>query len=326
MVSQDGIDVDVVIIDDGSSDDSLATALQIAKERKNVRVYAHTTNQGAVATYNYGLKQAEGDYVILLSADDLLTPGSLLRAAMVMEMAPTVGLVYGTSRTFHDQLPTPRLGRGTWIYWPGKQWLRIRCQSGYNVVASPEVMMRTSLLKKIGLYRSDLPHAGDFEMWLRAATVTDVGFLVGADQAFYRQHDTNMHKTTFQGGTHRGVLVDLEQRWLAFEAALGSGAHGEMPHSELLNTARATIARHAIQYCSYAFTRGSQDFPFHEYEALAVRARPDIGQTLDGRGLAWRKRLGMAKGLPLHPLWAASALILRLAEIMRRVRRFGAGI
>ncbi|WP_244484008.1 glycosyltransferase [Devosia sp. Leaf64] len=323
---QDGVDVDVIIIDDKSTDDSLATAREIADERNNVRVYAHPYNLGGIATYNDGLTLADGDYVVLLSADDLLTPGSLSRAAMVMEMAPNVGLVYGTSRVFHDQLPLSRPGHGHWIHWPGRDWLRIRCQSGYNVVASPEVMMRTKLLRKIGLYRADLPHAGDFEMWLRAATVTDVGFLIGADQAFYRQHDTNMHKTTFQGGTHQGVLVDLKQRWLAFEAALGTGEHASVLHSQLLTTARATIARHAIQYSSYAYARGSLDFPFPAYEELALRARPDIGKTYGGRGLAWRKRLGMARGLPLHPLWAPSALALRITEVLRRVRRFGAGV
>src|SRR6478609_1812084 len=47
---QDGVDVDVIIIDDKSTDDSLATAREIADERNNVRVYAHPYNLGGIAT------------------------------------------------------------------------------------------------------------------------------------------------------------------------------------------------------------------------------------------------------------------------------------
>jgi GT2 family glycosyltransferase len=321
---QDGVEVEVIIVDDKSTDDSLSIAEGIAARNASVRVLAHPVNKGAVATYNDGLEVATGDYVVLLSADDMLTPGALPRAAKVMEMDPRVGLVYGASRVFHDEPPAARHGQGQWIHWPGAEWLNIRCQSGYNVVASPEVMMRASLLRQIGLYRSDLPHSGDFEMWLRAATVADVGFLVGADQAFYRQHGANMHSTTFKGGTHEGVLIDLEQRWQAFEAALGSA--GERATHDLLPKARATIARHAIQYSNYAFARGSGDFPLSDYEALARRARPDVAQTAEGRALARRKRLGMMRGLPLHPVWAPSAIALRLVEIGRRFRRSEAGV
>ena len=45
-----------------------------------VHAILHSVNRGHIATYNEGLKIASGDYVVLLSADDALTPGSLSRA------------------------------------------------------------------------------------------------------------------------------------------------------------------------------------------------------------------------------------------------------
>ena len=321
---QDGVDVEVLIVDDKSTDDSLAIARAIADKHTEVRILENPINMGAVATYNYGLTVARGEYVMLLSADDLLAPGALTRAAAVMEMAPSVGLVYGASPEFHATPPVARPGQGTWIYWPGQAWLRIRCQSGYNVIASPEVMMRAAVLRQIGLYRSDLPHAGDLEMWLRAATVSDIGFLVAADQAFYRKHQTNMHKAIFKSGTHEGGLIDLEQRWQAFQAALGSSASAL--HSQLLTTARASIARHAVNSINYAFARGQRRFPVSAYEALAHRLQPDLDSTAGGRALALRKRMGMLRGLPLHPAWAVSAIALRIIELGRRARRGLVGV
>ena len=48
--------------------------------------------------------------------------------------------------------------------------------------------MRNSVQQAIGGYNPDLPHSGDFEMWLRAAAVADVGRVNGPCQAFYRVH------------------------------------------------------------------------------------------------------------------------------------------
>ena len=322
---QHGVDVEIIIVDDKSTDNSLVIAQAIAVRHPEVSVIAQPVNMGAVATYNHGLTLSRGEYVVLLSADDLLTPGALTRAAKIMEMQPSVGLVYGAAPKFHDIPPAARSGHGDWIHWPGQQWLRIRCQSGYNVIASPEVMMRSSVLRQIGLYRTDLPHAGDLEMWLRAASVSDVGFLIATDQAFYRQHQTNMHKATFKSGTHEGGLIDLEQRAQAFQAALGNSA--SKMHAQLLATARASIARHAVDDINYAYARGQRSFPVSSYEALARDLSPHFADTAEARALTRRKRLGMMTiGLPLHPVWAASVIALRMVELGRRARRFAIGV
>ena len=78
---QEGVDVRVLIIDDASSDDSAEAARKIAARDPRVEVTVHATNKGHIATYNEGLLEwADGDYCVLLSADDRLTPGALRRA------------------------------------------------------------------------------------------------------------------------------------------------------------------------------------------------------------------------------------------------------
>src|ERR687887_420932 len=96
VLDQEGVDVRVLIIDDASPDDSAQVALRLAAEDERVEVRVHEVNKGHIATYNEGLLEwADGDYSVLISADDLLTPGSLARATAVMEAHPSVGLVYG---------------------------------------------------------------------------------------------------------------------------------------------------------------------------------------------------------------------------------------
>ena len=325
-VSQDqpGVEVEIIIVDDKSTDDSLDIARSIQASNKRVRVIAHEQNKGHIATYNDGLEAVTGEFVLLLSADDLATPGALTRAAELLAAEPSVGLAYGNSIHFSGDPPASRSdGRG-WIIWPGVDWLRDRCRSGYNVVASPEVVMRTSVLRAFGGYRADLPHAGDFEMWLRTSAVSDIGFLMGVDQAYYRHHAVNMNKSDFSSGTARGQLVDLEQRWQCFEAVF-AGVGAKLDDSaRLLQIARRTMARQAVERVNYAYARGFRQFPAEEFEALAHKINQDVRHTKAGQALARRKRFGMVS-LPLHPLWAVSAIAWRVEELIRRwrLRRIG---
>lgn len=322
---QAGIKVEVIIVDDNSTDNSLAIARQIGVEHNNVRVIANEVNLGHITTCNRGLDAATAPYVLLLPADDLVTPGALTRAAELLEAEPTVGMVYGRAVEFQGKVPPCRTERSSWIIWHGADWLRHRCRSGYNVVASPEVVMRTSVLRATGGYRSDLPQAGDFEMWLRASAVSDVGFLAGVDQAYHRSHGRNLNRTMFQSGTDKGQLVDLVQRWQSLQAVFDSVGRGLAEGSNLEEIARNTMARQAIEHINYAYARGFRGFPEEDFEAFAKELNPRVGQTRLGRSLARRRRLGMST-LPLHPLLALPALHWRFKEVLRRWRRAKIGV
>ncbi|MCA1983054.1 glycosyltransferase family 2 protein [Nocardioides nematodiphilus] len=212
-LDQSGLDVDVLIVDDCSTDDSAAVALRLADADPRVRLLRHETNRGHIQTYNDGLAAVTGDYVVLLSADDLLTPDSLTRAVALMEAYPRVGLVYGRPASFATEPPPSEARRVSWSTWRGEQWIERICARGQNVISSPEAVLRRSVLNQIGGYDIAHPHAGDLLMWLRAAAVSDVGRVNGAVQAGYRLHEANMHLTRFAEPT-----TDLSEAGRAFEA------------------------------------------------------------------------------------------------------------
>src|SRR4051794_21194045 len=93
---QDGVDVRALIIDDASPDDSAEVAQKIAGRDNRVEVVVHEANKGHLATYNEGLLEwADGDYSVLLSADDRLTPGALRRAGDLLDKHPDVAFAFG---------------------------------------------------------------------------------------------------------------------------------------------------------------------------------------------------------------------------------------
>jgi glycosyltransferase involved in cell wall biosynthesis len=211
-----GVDVRVLIIDDASPDDSADVARKIATRDPRVEVVVHATNRGHIATYNEGLLEwANGDYSVLMSADDRLTPGALRRARDLLDAHPRVGFVYGRALwvTHGTPPPTARTRVRGWSVWPGQWWLERLFREGENPITSPEVVMRTSLLRRVGGFDARLPHAADMELWMRMAANAGVGFIRGVDQAYYRVHQENMRKGY-------NALADLRERRSVYEMVL----------------------------------------------------------------------------------------------------------
>ena len=77
----------------------------LAESDLRVSLLRHEVNQGHIATYNEGLWAIDGEYAVLLSADDVLPSGSLTRATALLEANPTVGLVYGFPMRFGESPP-----------------------------------------------------------------------------------------------------------------------------------------------------------------------------------------------------------------------------
>jgi glycosyltransferase involved in cell wall biosynthesis len=195
ILSQE-VDLNVDIIDDASADDTESVGSMLAAEDERVSYHRHEQNIGHIATYNEGLGRADGTYSLLLSADDMLVPGALQRAVGVLDENPGVVLLYGEHAVFRDTppetasevLPDVRI-------WEGQEFIEHCCSEVWNPVSAPTAVVRTSAQKSVGGYIASLPHSGDLELWLRLATQGRVAQLREVVQAFYRVHDTNMHKS-----------------------------------------------------------------------------------------------------------------------------------
>ncbi|MFF6777267.1 glycosyltransferase family 2 protein [Streptomyces sp. NPDC012637] len=298
---QPGLDVRVLIIDDASPDDSAEVARKLAASDPRIEVRVHERNKGHIATYNEGLLEwADGDYVVLLSADDRLVPGALVRAVALLDAHPEAGFCYGRPLRFRHggPLPAARTRSTGSVVYPGHWWLERRFREGTGCITSPEVVVRTSLQRKVGGYDPELPHAGDIEMWMRLASHADVGYVAGADQAFYRVHGDNMSTTDFGG-----QLDDIRQRRAAFTAVLDKCADRLPQAGHLARLVDTRLARQALRRAYRAYDRGRTDVvPVDELVAFARECRPDAESLPEYRALRLRRRIG-ARTMPyLQPL------------------------
>lgn len=298
---QPGVDVRVLIIDDASPDDSADRARQLAAKDPRIEVLVHPVNRRHIATYNEGLLEwADGDYTVLLSADDRLTPGALTRAAALLDAHPEVGFVYGHPIHYTEggPLPAARTESRGWTVWPGHEWLERRFRAGNGCITSPEVVVRTKLQREVGGYDPGLPHSGDIEMWMRFAAHADVGYVRGVDQAYYRVHQASMSKTDFSG-----QLDDLRQRLAAYDAVLERCADRLPNARSLADTVHTELARQALWRAARAYDRGrTAQVPVDELVAFAEQCWPDYRSLRQYRGLKLRQRVGPGAMPYLQPL------------------------
>lgn len=252
ILGQRGIGIQILIMDDASTDNTVEVARSLVRFDERVRYVRHKSNVGHIANYNRGLSMVETEFLTLISADDLLTPGSLDRAVASLRHYPTAAFVFGpVAHVASPDVPsvmasasmasersfTARLIRGS-------AWCDSVCRLGHNRLASPEVVVRTTAQQEVGGYREDLPHAGDLEMWLRLAAAGDVAEIRGPTQALKRMHPRNMSHG-YSGRVDE--VVELERVFSAFEDAAATRWPDRKP---LRKATRAAIARSTVRWAA----------------------------------------------------------------------------
>jgi GT2 family glycosyltransferase len=282
VLGQLGCEVRILIIDDASTDDSLAIARSLAAQDNRIQVLTHEKNRGHIATYNEGIELLSSDYMLLLSSDDMLAPGAFARAIALMEADQTIGFVYGTSLRFTVEADIEAATSGQMTQTEtaaptveeGTTFIRRFCEIPTNTVETATAVVRTSLQKRVGGYRPELPHSGDMEMWLRLAAHAKVGFAPTV-QAFTRIHAKNMR----HGYKANRDLEDFRQRRIVFQTFFAADGHdlSERPAFEAL--AYRSLAVELLWAAACAFDEGAPNSLVVQLTGIARDICPAITKT-----------------------------------------------
>lgn len=95
VLEQPAVDVEVIIIDDCSTDNTPAIAKRIAQQHSNVRVVERKENGRIAKALNSGAAVAKGKYFMRLDTDDWLDRGALAKLKAALDAHPNIGFVYG---------------------------------------------------------------------------------------------------------------------------------------------------------------------------------------------------------------------------------------
>jgi glycosyltransferase involved in cell wall biosynthesis len=318
-LAQEGVEVEVIVVDDASSDDSAEIAERYAAADSRVTALRSEVNAGKTTAFNRGLAIATGEFIAPLDADDLLTPGSLARSIALFDAFPSVGLVYGHPRHFETHVPpVAHLGEVSWTVWSGREWIAARCQLGNNCITNPEALVRREVLDRVGGMSDKLGFATDMEMWLRIAAASDVARVNGADQAFHREHSAAMSVTVAAGGK-----IDLLERRIVFDS-LFDGVGADLPDvASLRDSAMRTLASEALLRAAYAYeTRRVDAEPVDWYTSFALEVFPGAADLPQWRRLQRRRRIDPR----LTPAFLGVRTLRRAIEELRYLQWVDTGL
>jgi hypothetical protein len=199
--------------------------------------------------------------------------------------------------------------------WSGQEWFGERCRAATNCITTPEAIVRAAVMRDVGPLDTRLRYAQDMEMWLRVATVSDVGHIDGPDQALHRDHVASMSVTV-----GAGALNDFIERRTVFDVLFDGAAKVMSGSDELYATARRGLAAQALDRACRAYDRGrAASEPVAEYVAFALETYPAARQLPQWRALEASRRVSTRVG-PSLSASAARAVARRLGEERRYLR------
>jgi GT2 family glycosyltransferase len=163
-LGQRGTSLEVIISDDGSTDDTLAVARELAQGDDRVRVVAHS-NGGCSEARNRAFEVATGEFCVLLDSDDLLGPDYLDRMTAFIETNPGFEIYScNGTRRFATGREEP--------FFAGAAYAKETSWTLDDLIPVDRIfvmaVVRRDLWQRIGGFRTDLRYAEDYDFWLRA--------------------------------------------------------------------------------------------------------------------------------------------------------------
>lgn len=159
VFKQTYINYEIVVVDDGSTDDT-KQAIEPYRSRIN---YIYQQNQGVAAARNRGIEAARGELIAFLDADDLFLPYKLQQQVAILEAQPEVGMVVGgwhltdergnVIRDVELWHSLPQLDLHTWLYW--------------KPVLPSATLVRCSWLQQVGGFPTETIPVEDVECFLK---------------------------------------------------------------------------------------------------------------------------------------------------------------
>jgi glycosyltransferase involved in cell wall biosynthesis len=300
ILSQSYSDFEVLIMDDCSPDNTSEVARSFNDPRvKHIR---NEPNLGHLRNYNKGISLSRGKYVWLISADDYLRSGDVLRKYVeLMDANPRVGYTFCSGLGVGVGFDTQIMGcysvkKDRDRVFPGHLLLKKLLRSNFILAAAG--MVRRECYEKISLFPLDLPYAGDWYLWAVFALHFDVGYFT-EPMVCYRKHELSMTNALFQKSAEICCEEDVGVVWRVKQKADEAGLRHVS--TECLNALgevyarNIALSRYGMSTPSLTFEQFEESLAKHcvnEAERSRVRSRVLAGM---GNEYYWQGKLALAK-------------------------------
>ncbi len=228
-------DLEVVVVDDGSTDETA----QIVHSYPDPRLhYVWQDHSERSVARNNGIAHSKGEYIALLDADDWWHPKKLEKQVSLLRINPQLGLVYCWLQQVGPAGEPLRLIKGVGETYPATGAWIFEQLLLHNVPGpGSSALIPRRCLQEVGGFRADIRYVEEWDLSLRLASRFQVGFVPEA-LGFYRAHGTYMPKKLHQLGFQQaaiGMLKSaLEFAGPGIDSPLGQKALGRILYTSSL--------------------------------------------------------------------------------------------
>lgn len=169
ILNQSYDNIEVLVIDDHSTDRTLDICKALALTDSRVRIISNEKNVGIGANRERGIQQSKGTYICWQDADDISLPDRVESQVAFLELHPHVGIVGGYITFFNEE------GDGVTRKYSQEDKTLRRNIFRYNPVAQPASMMRRECFDRVGGYDPQYRLSEDLDMQFRIGELYEFG-------------------------------------------------------------------------------------------------------------------------------------------------------
>jgi glycosyltransferase involved in cell wall biosynthesis len=169
VLAQKRADLELIVVDDGSTDDTRDRIAAVAERDPRVSLFAQA-NQGTAAARNAGIARANGPLISFIDHDDLWLPGYLAGMAAPLERVPDAGFAYTDAYLLDDRRRAIRR-RTSFEHYPGvppppsaPDQLLMLIETNFVMSST---MVPAAVLAEVGGFAAEIRGADDWDLWLR---------------------------------------------------------------------------------------------------------------------------------------------------------------
>lgn len=244
IIAQTFEDWELIVVDDGSTDDSASVIKRYAESDSRIKYHANEKNLGLIATLNKAIALCTGAYIARMDADDVSMADRFEKQYRFLEDNKDIAMC-GTDAILIDSAGN---STGKISGLETDEYLRVNLLFTTSFV-HPSMMIRTGVLKE-NLYDNAYKHAEDYELWCRIARKHKVANLPRS-LLKYRWHTANVSVV------NQKAQEDIKQKIIR-EQLLSIG----------LNPSEEELYLHRVSYRQYDIKEKSEKRAFSDYDKL----------------------------------------------------------
>lgn len=191
VISQNYNNLELLIIDDGSTDNSKKLVEQFIEKDSRIK-YFYQENKGQSSAINLGIKKSTGDIISILDCDDEYLPDKLEKTIKILEKYHNIDFILSYAYRVFEDGKIKKFKNFYKNILLKKDWIKL--WENFGIISLSTISFRKKLIDKIGFFDEKLKFAADVDFYMRAIKETDFYFIPDFLVKYYEREGSSSKK------------------------------------------------------------------------------------------------------------------------------------